>query len=419
MLPTLSNIPNLKVILFIVLLSVNPIVNNIFAQTEYQLNRAGCNCYSKYIMIDTAKKPNGVVVIESLGEPLQSFMATNRFKSWPSLKNYHFVYLQLLEVGSASKLGCIQTLSEIISSNRRINPKVFFYIEESETISKSELLRKSATSYVQQVNLKKGDSIFLESILSKNELVEDFLIPLASHDIKFDSTIVHSFKRNFQLKFNVVPTLFFNLPSLVEKNNPLFYDITFSKYLTERFSVGLSNSVSFKIPSQKSIQSGVQSKIMTALQAGDKELILNESITGHNFFGTSLNLRYDFQHHTVHRPYLALGVGAYRFTTISGTMQDTLDLGDIDINDQSSLQDMLGGDNQENAGVSNQENIVNFKRLSLEAGYEYRLSPHLKVNASLPVSLYINTEDKSPIGVALSIGFSYVFNPYRISKIKP
>jgi len=55
-------------------------------------------------------------------------------------------------------------------------------------------------------------------------------------------------------------------------------------------------------------------------------------------YGGDISLKYYFEKTKKFRPFISAGIGYYMITSISGKLQDTIDVSGIDLNNPSSMQ---------------------------------------------------------------------------------
>lgn len=226
-----------------------------------------------------------------------------------------------------------------------------------------------------------------------------------------------NYKRNFDIGLFYAPLFLTGNQLVLDKVAVGSYGLSFIKNFSQRHAIKFSLGGSFKMPNQKSIQSGMQSKIMTAVQNEEDTLFIDETIGGHFFFGGEISYRYSFNGIKPFRPYVALGIGNYTLNKFSGDIKDTVDISNVDMSDPSSMEDLIDPEGLE----PTMENIsARYVFSSIELGFEYRMSPVAKFNFSMPLRYFLDQSghQSNTFSLGLNFGLLFCINPKKLPKLK-
>jgi hypothetical protein len=196
------------------------------------------------------------------------------------------------------------------------------------------------------------------------------------------------------------------------------YGLSLKKNVGHRHAVKLNIGGALKKPDQSVIQSSLQSKMMSAIQNNEDSIYIDELLSGHIFFGAELSYRYSLNSHRAFRPYFELGIGSSAFTSISGRIQDTIDISDVDMSNPSSIQDKIGNPAEGGGNIVN--STKNYLTPMVNLGFEYRMSPGVKFNASVPFRYFVDRSGTSDNTFSFGLNFSLMFtmNPGKLPKLK-
>jgi hypothetical protein len=199
------------------------------------------------------------------------------------------------------------------------------------------------------------------------------------------------------------------------------YGLSYAKNISKQSTLKVDIGGLFKLPNTKSLQSGMQSRMISAIQNGEKSIYLNEKISGQIMFGGDVSFKYQFVKTKAFRPYAAVGLGAQMLVNISGSLKDTIDISNASISNPSSLQDLLGGSIGASGG-SLPDGMTRTNTLFIvpqfEMGFDFRLSPVTKLNVSVPFKYFMDMSktNLNTFGFGLNFGLSFTLNSRKIFK---
>lgn len=388
------------------------------AQTVYTHNAPGMNCYCQMIFSDTVQHPHAVIVLDAKGADLRTFATSNIFSTSPSIAGKNLVYLNIVNQGSSSELECYEVAIRSISSSRKINPSLFYLLLNQ---SKSQVFIQKASQQKINFNIAYYNKDNVQDVLASIDTTTwNVKYSKPDEGIGNEARIekrMKNYAKNFDLGVNLSLLGLTGNKLNLSKGLIGVWSLSLAKNVTDRSGVKFSFGASFKKPDQSSIQSGLQSKILAAVQAEEDSVYIDEQLTGHVFLGAEVSYKYYFNSTKPFRPFCAVGIGMGSITSISGRIKDTIDVSDIDMNDPSSLQNSLGGADLSSGGGGDISNIQSsYMYPTMEAGFEYRMAPGAKFNASIPFKYFIDKSGNSANSLSFGVNLSLVFtlNPGKI-----
>jgi hypothetical protein len=407
--------PKFSVLSILLLLAL---ANQGFAQRIYKYNVSGSDCYSEMIFEETAPQPKGVIVLDAEGKDIMDFQNANPYNNTEIAMYYNFLYVNVLNPSRSGKPPCYAVLISSISFAFRIHEDVFFIFTD-QMLDSSRARDYHSFHWIDKNNLNPDDLLKKLNFQTTNK---SYRIPsglIGNRDLERDKRM-QNYKRNLDIGLHFTPMLIFGNKALLNQNVVGTYGISVAKNIGTQWSLKLNTLASFKLPDRSGIQSSLQSRMMDAVKKGEKELYINETLSGHMLFGGDLSLKYYWKKTGPLRPYISVGAGQYSVTSISGTIQDTLDISNIDLSSMGSGQsppNLQGGgtglSSDSQGAMSNAKK--NYNTLLFEYGFEYRVSPVIKLNASLPFRYFMYDSEKIP-SLGLNIGLSFTLNPKKIPK---
>jgi hypothetical protein len=412
----MGSVMNKKLVYPVILLF--SLAQEIYAQTVFKYNLPGYDCYSEYIITKTAVNPKGVIVLNANGADIRLYSQSNRYLSSGLFVNYNFLYLNILRPGNSNIEDCIDIVVHNVSNIHHIYEEAFYYLNtDSAELKKNRTsLHKLKTIHVTKRTLT-GTLYSIDNAASSQPYkIPDNVLNSGYTDLQ-NAERMSNYRRNFDVGLYYAPIFFTRKTSVHDKISLGNYGLSFTKSITQNSALKLNLGGSIKRPDQSAIQSGMQSKIMTAVQNDEDTLFINETLKGHVFFGGEINYRYSFNNTTVFRPYISVGIGSYTFTKLSGSITDTLDISNIDMSNPSSMQNAMNPDE-----LAPNINTVTAKYLCpmVEPGFEQRLSPGAKLNISVPFRCYIDQSglNSNNISLGLNFGLSFCLNSGKLPKRK-
>lgn len=391
------------------------ITTTVNAQKVYKYNLPGKNCYSELIFEETAVTPLGVILLDAHGRDIKQFAEQNSLLVSKSLEGYNFLYVNIIQTGTSTQNECYEVLVRTISHVYRINPDVFYLIENKvrDTSDKQSASKRGFNFRIIHQDLGNVTEILNElSVVSSNDGLYRVPDDYFASDWEYKNRMLN-YARNFDVGVYFSPIILTGSKLNSTKDGLGTYGLSLVKNISQRSAIKFSVGGAYKMPNRKALQSGMQSKMMSAIQNGDDSLYLDEPLSGHVYFGGELSYRYSFNANKLFRPFLSVGIGMNTMTSISGRMQDTIDISDIDLSDQSSLQGKFNQDGVTMNQVSNRYLVPN-----IEFGFEYRLAPGSKFIASIPFRYYIGQSHNqyNTFSFGFLTGLSFTVNP---TKMKP
>lgn len=388
-------------------------------QKIFEYNTNGMQCHCELALEENWSNPIGVVIIEVQNEDLKIFIQQNQAKHKAVYENFNLLYIRFLNEKDRASLDCIEAVVNVVSMRYYIHRSVFYYIQNTDE-NKSVLVNREMLEYDFNVIIPlEGDESNAHSIMVSDVINKKYAIDRVSSKSYEDlDALMKNYSRNFDLGLFYSPEILLGNKLISNRTVLSTVGISLMKALNQNHSVKLNLLGSIRKPNQAGIQSGLQSKIMTAVQNDEDTLYINEELSGHVMTGFDLSYRYSFGDEEKLRPFISLGAGFYTMTAISGSLIDTLDISDIDMSNPSSMQDAM----DPNSMDPSMENIsTRYFTTRFEAGFDYRLSPWAKLNLSMPFKFYSDLTDlnSDTFSFGLNFGLSFCLNPRKLKQLRP
>lgn len=381
------------------------------AQEEYWYNTTGTDCYSEMIFVEKAVAPKGVIVINVGDADLQSFSRSNILLNSGRFESFSFLYVQIRNLGQSNVIQCIDAIVSSVSIGKRINISSFYFVNQ---INSSEVIFHSPFNNSIRWNLvhyEAGNLEKLSEVLREESLKSSYRPISRYYDYEADyRRRMENYSKNFDIGFSWSPH-FLTGEKLGKKNGFIApISLVLRKNISQTWAIEVIAGGAFKKPDMTSIQSSLQSDVMAAIQNDEDSVFIDQTMNAHVMIGGSVSVLKFFNSSRQFRPYVGLGVGVYSMSNISGSIQDTLDVSDIDMNDPSSMQSAMGeGFDEESAGDSMENVMTRFITPSVEYGFEYRVAPALKLGASLPIKYFIDQSNMGNSTFSMGLNFKVAF----------
>lgn len=379
--------PNIKILqlckiksIFLFLLIFCISISALSAQTVHQYNNPGAICYSETVFEKKAKNPKGVIVVEVSAADIKSYALNNRYVSSGLFNDYNFLYIRVIEKQNEFPLNCYEQIINVNSFVNRIEKSSYYLINERNDFSQS-----GENSNTQQYEFKiiAGKDLQLQHV--KDEIEQkttgtNYFMPIVYTTQEVDAEKMANYKKNFDIGFNYNPFFITGAKLGIDKTAIGLLGISFKKNTGHTTSIvlNLNYSIANKTKTKEKLQT-----------------VSRDTINAHALFGAELTFRKYYNNEEPLRYFSSAGVGFY------------------------SLIDVKLRRKQTSVSKKNSEN--QYITLLYDFGLEYRLSPSLKVNASLPLKYYINNGGSGSLntfGFGVNMGISYTLNPGSISKRK-
>jgi hypothetical protein len=388
------------------------------AQTIYHHNNPGCDCYSEIIFEETSTNPIGVIVLDVKGANIKEYSQSNIYKNSNLFSNYNFLYMNILHLGNSNTKTCRNSVIDIMVLARRIHKSAFYFIEETDA---NQIVMVQSKEYENAgfnvVYNTTGDLVKLSQTINQSAIEGQYKMPEKyDYGNKEYSAKMSNYWHNFDIGLHINPIFLTGNKLGLSKGAIPSYALSFTKNISSSFALKANIGVSIKKPDIKSIQSGMQSKVMEAVQNDEETLYIDEKITGHVILGVDLSAKYYFEKTKPFRPFISAGFGSYSVLNMSGSLQDTIDISGIDMSDPSSLQDAIGGSTNTEELPDGMEQIrERYFVPQIELGLEYRLAPRAKVGISIPFRYFMNQSagGSNTFAWGLSFGMAFTLNPGR------
>ncbi len=388
------------------------------AQRVYKYNLPGSDCYSEMVFEEKVTSPKGIIVIDVKGQDIVTYNQNNVYVNSGLFQNYNFLYLNILNKGGASSVSCLDVVIRTVASTHRIYMSAFYVIVNSTNTKEARI--QKANEDGDSFNLLYDGSIENEALLklldnaTNNKAYKVPLNIVVSGDLEREAKM-KNYNRNFDIGIYLAPTFLNDSKIGLKKNAITTYGLSFAKNISSLFTIKANAGGSFKKPDQSSIQSAIRSKMQEAIKNGDSTIVIDQTLSGHIMFGGDIALKYYFAKTKAFRPYISLGMGSYAVTNISGRIQDTIDISGIDPQNPSSMQSALGGSLPSSDGAGMTTTKTSFLVPQFETGFEYRLSPVVKVNVSMPFKYFIDksTTNLNTFTYGFNFGLSFTINPNK------
>nr|WP_315242186.1 hypothetical protein [uncultured Flavobacterium sp.] len=352
----------------------------VFSQKIYEYNSPGANCYSQYLFKENAPLPKGVLVIDTKGEDLKTYSESNQYLNSGLFNDYNFLYINILDKENRNSLNCYNVVIYTVSYVRNINESVFFFVNPSQEIDPAGpfFIKNSSYSF-NIINRSQNSLELLKTELDAALLSKTYKNPKVYTSEEIQAEKMSNYRRNFDVAFFYSPLIFFG-PKLNSTSDVVgTYGLSFKKSIGSQTAVLLNLNMGSKKPDQSAIMEQVQSN-----QKGN--------IYSFVLFGGELMFRYYDNPDKPLRLFTSLGFGMYSMTNIRIKIKST--------------------------GVSAKTNENSYYTPVLDAGLEYRITPLLKVNSSVPLRYFINKSDNSinTFTMGINLGISATINPSSFGK---
>lgn len=354
--------------------------NLIFSQKIYNYNSPGANCYSEYIFKENAINPKGVIVVDVKGEDLKNYSQSNSYIDSGFFTDYNFLYIKLLNKEDVLSLSCYEVVINTVSYVHRIEESVFFLIYESgQTEHITPFLIKNNSYHFNIVDNNQDNLKILKSELDTLLINQNYGKPKAYTSEEIQAVKMSNYKQNFDVGFFCSPFVLFGQKLNTTSDVMATYGLSFKKSVGNKTAFIINLSIGTKKPDKNAI--------MEQVQSNEKGIISSYAL-----FGGEFMFRYFNNPDKPLRLFSSVGFGMYSMTNIRIKIKSS--------------------------GVSAKSNENSYYTPTLDMGLEYRLSPVLKVNSSIPLRYYINQSDNSAntFSMGLNLGFTVTLNPNTIGK---
>ncbi|MCD9576239.1 hypothetical protein [Flavobacterium soyae] len=347
----------------------------IFSQKIYEYNSPGANCYSQYLFKENTPLPKGVLVIDAKGADLKAYNESNPYLNSGLFKDYNFLYINILSKENEIPLNCYNVIIYTVAYIHDVNESVFFLVSASGlTNPDAPFFIKNSSYPFNIINNSQSSLEKLKTELDAALISKAYKNPKVYTSEEIQAKKMLNYKRNFDASFFYSPLVFFG-PKLNSTSDVVgTYGLSFRKSLSSQTAVLLNFNMGSKKPDKSAIMQQVQSN-----QKGN--------IYSFVLFGGELMFRYYDNPDKPLRLFTSLGFGMYSMTNIRIKIKST--------------------------GVSAKTNENSYYTPVLDAGLEYRLSPVVKVNGSVPLRYFINKSDNSvnTFAMGINLGISATINP--------
>lgn len=391
------------------------------AQKVYTYNSPGSDCYSEMIFINQAIQPKAVLVIDAGGMDLVTYSKTSVFSDSLLKKHYNLLYVNILNKINSNTMTCYDAIINTYHNTDRIVKSAFYLVYKPQNNSSIIIKKHDDPGYkFNTINYPKGEIKEFVQALDSATFNQPYFIPVESainYEMRFNSRI-KNYRFNHDIGFFFQPNFLTGDKLGINRSAISTFGLSYTYNFGQRHALKFSFGGSFKKPNANGIQSSLQSKVQTAVQNGDDFVYIDETLSGHILFGGDISYRYYFNASNRFRPYASVGFGRYMLTYMEGRIQDTIDVSNIDMSNPSSMQDAMGGGSTGELPEGMLTRSSMFSTPQMEFGFEYRLSPMLKVNCALPFRYYNEktTYGYSTFSWGLNFGFSLTINPGKLAQ---
>jgi hypothetical protein len=377
-----------------------------FSQGTFSYNSSGNNCHCEMYFYETQNfNSKGAIVLLSKNDDLKSMLEKNDFYQSDKKKEWNFLVIKIKTIGNSAPEECIGLSINSLAKSKHLNTSLFYYLKDTASNpvpvdSKDNFWSSSYNIIYQNKPLTE-----IEDFLKKDSDNQLFQLPITSfnEDSAYLQKIINH-KSNIDLGA-FYSTNFLTASKLGLKSNSIsLYGLSLIKNVTQNSAIKMSLLGSFNLPNTNSIRSQFQSKIFTAVQNGEKSLIVDETIGGHIFSGLDLAYKHSFDLTNTVRPFVAIGVGSSFVTPISARINDTLDISNFNFsNPGAGASPPELGQNRPTSGFTPFSTFSSF----IEPGADFRFSPLVKATVSLPLRRFEQKNDISfSYGINLGIRFT-------------
>lgn len=394
------------------------------AQKVYQYNGSGSNCHCEMVFEEKALQPKAVLVIDSEGEDIVKFANQNLFILNQHFQHFNYLYINVVQKGTSEIMDCYERVINAVSVTHKIKLSSFYLLKKAND---NEMILQKPNQSLMSFNVLYYKAENISGTLSSISNItkpEDYAIKaetIIDDDEVYDQRM-KNYHRNFDLGVNFTPIGLFGSRLGMDRFMIGTYGISLMKNISPQSAIKLSLGGSIKRPDITSIQSNMQSRVMTAVQNGEDTLFIDEALSGHVIIGGDISYRYYFNPTKQLRSFVSLGIGTFNVLSINGRIQDTMDISNIDMSNPASMQGAMGGGiNPAEAGGGNIQNLQSRYFVPMtEFGIEYRMAPPLKVNISLPMRYYMNQSkgQSGTFALGMNVGLIFTLNPGKFPKLK-
>lgn len=392
------------------------------AQTVYNYNTPGCDCYSEMIFEEAKFSPKAVIVLDAGGSDIRTFSRKNELKNSNLFDTYSFLYVNVLNQGRSNLLSCYEVVVNSISSAHRVNLTSFYLLKKN---SNESIVIQKPTSFSYHFNIiefKTENYSTLFNSLERETEGQIYRKPeiQSSGETEREERMMN-YKRNFDIGVYFSPLFGLGKKWDMDVGYMGTYGFSMMKNIGKKIALKAGINASIKKPDQSSVQSSLQSKIMTAVQNSEDSVYIDQKIAGHVFLGGEFSFRYYFYQKEKVRLFSSIGIGTSNLTSMKIRIQDTIDISGVDLSNQSSLQDALSSSsiNPEDAQNEGIGSPTKYLTPLFEAGLEARLAPAAKFSASIPFRYFIDKSgtDFNTLSFGLNFSLTITLNPGKFRKL--
>jgi hypothetical protein len=389
------------------------------AQAVYHNNSNTSDCYNEFIFDERNKIAKGVIVQEAIGTDIRSFARSNKLYNSDLFSDYNFLFINTLNQGRTDHLDCIDVGIRSVANTSSINTTAFYYLLNTSTKGNPSNSLQNSKYIFNIVQVSDSDYSSLKTNL--DTFTKERQYKVVETDISLSNRFeqrMANYKKNMDIGLYYSPIFLSGNKLSLSYSSFGTYGLSLKKNVGFRHAVKLNIGGALKKPDQSVIQSSLKSKMMSAIQNDEDSIYIDELLSGHVYFGAEITYRYSFNSHKAFRPYFELGIGSSVFTSISGRIQDTIDISDVDMSNPSSIQDKIGNPDESSGNIVN--STKQYLTPMIDVGFEYRMSPGVKFNASIPFRNFVDKSGTSDNTFSFGLNFSLMFtmNPGRLPKFK-
>jgi hypothetical protein len=400
------------------------VVSDLSAQKVFKQNTPSSNCYCEMVFEPTAEDPKAVVVIDVEKADIKTYSRDNPYLALS--KKYNILYIKILNQGTTSPLSCYDVVIATIANTDRIHKTAFYVLQKPLSADRPVLKKSYEPTYAFNIIYEEGANINkLKKTLDEATLNRPYTTTAIQTVSEFEAERLKRMTHhmgNKDIGVHLTPLFLMSNKLGLTEGSISPYGLSYAQNITPRSALKLSVNGLFKLPNPSGLQSGLQSKMFTAIQNSEKVIYLDETLSGFFTVDGDLVYKYYFNPKKLFRPYVAGGLGGMLLVNMTGRLQDTLDISNVSLSDPSSLQGLLGGGLGGAAGGGLPDGMTLDQQFYIvpqcELGFDYRLSPMLKTHVAMPIKYHINSSESSlnTLAFGFNFGFSLTINGRKLPK---
>ncbi|MGS2740978.1 hypothetical protein [Sinomicrobium sp. M5D2P17] len=356
-------------------------IRSSYGQEVKTYNAPGKRCYSNTLFVKKAEDPQGVIVMDVQNKDIKTYAENNPLVTSGLFEAYNFLYIKILDEQSRNSASCYETITGVISQVYHIRKDAFYMIRNSSSDNRSGPNGSGDSAELHVIYAPVQDVEDIKNSIDTMAAGKEYKIPEELTEKQRDSIKMKSFKGNFDAELHYAPVLLTGNKFGLQTDFIGVFGLSFKK------NIGEKNALVLNLNYSRANKDKVQESVISS---GTKD-----TINTHALFGGELLYRTYIARRKQFRIFASGGAGFYS-------------VNDVDLKKRKTTS------------VYRKRYESQYFTLLIEGGFEYRITPVLSVNSSVPLKYFISnkTPDLNTFSFGLNLGISFTLNTNRVLKNK-